>query len=82
MKKWTRLLAALLVLVMAAGCGAKTDPSNGDTPGSTPKTDGDTPVQVSPPAGLAVTAVEDTVTVAMVSEAAELDPQGNPTQPD
>ena len=26
--------------------------------------------------------MEDTVTVAMVSEAAELDPQGNPTQPD
>ncbi len=35
------------------------------------------------PAGLPVTAVEDTLTVAMVSEAAQLDPQGNAvTQPD
>ena len=73
MKRWSQFLALILAAALLTGCSANQGGTgnNAGNEGSGGTTD------------MAVTAVEDTLTVAMVSEAAQLDPQGNAvTQPD
>ena len=83
MKRWTQFLALILAVVLLAGCSGNNTGTNGANNSGGNDTANDETTTGGAPEGMSVTAVEDTLTVAMVSEAAQLDPQGNAvTQPD
>lgn len=83
MKRWTQFLALILAVVLLAGCSGNNAGTNGANNSGGNDTANDETTTGGAPEGVSVTAVEDTLTVAMVSEAAQLDPQGNAvTQPD